>query len=108
MGQDLAEGVNVRRRTCALRIGRLLRCHVSQGPELLGRSCERRPIDIDLLGDPEVGDDRDAGREQDVARLQVAVKNAAVVCMRDTRHDVPEDADSPALIRRAAVLNGVS
>ncbi|MEA2369843.1 MAG: hypothetical protein QOH12_237 [Solirubrobacteraceae bacterium] len=69
------------------------------------RPGERCSVDINLFRDTEVGDQRDASRDQNVARLQVAVEHAVLVGVSDAGEDVAEHADGPTLVAGAAFVD---
>ena len=66
------------------------------GPGVIARRVHR-------LGDPEIGDDRRAPRQEDVFRLDVAVRDARVVRIGQRPGDVAQNADRFADRQRAVL-----
>ena len=74
-------------------LGRHVRRRAEGGAEL--GDCRSASIEarrVDRLGNPEVGDDGDAIRDQHVLRLDVAVHDALVVRVCECARDVGEEA----------------
>ena len=71
-------------------------CHTGR---TAARACR-----VERLGDAEVGDDRRAGGQQDVVRLDVAMHDAARMCIRECAGDITRDAHDFRHRQRSAHL----